>query len=60
MLPAHTGFGLTDTAIEDGIWFTVTAVVVALALQPLLVTITVYTPDMAVVMPLRLQFCAAE
>ena len=40
VLPTHTGLGLTDADIDDGIWFTVTAFVVAVALQPLDVTVT--------------------
>jgi hypothetical protein len=40
VLPTQTGLGLTDADIDDGIWLTVTAFVVALALQPLAVTVT--------------------
>ena len=41
VLPTHTGLGLTVAVIDVGIWFTVTAPVVALALQPFEVTVTV-------------------
>ena len=60
VLPAHAGTGLTVAVTAAGSLFTITFVV-AVRLQPCAsVYVTLYTPDIAVVLLLRVGFWAPD